>query len=113
MNGLDDSLNKEKGIVREDKIHGSLLVLNELLRVSNINWERKNDSLLQRLQWDQSQTSAVSKMFNKYYFEYYVKLTKKYILSLTLFIIIFPTFLFSLIINLKLYFHIIPLIFLH
>lgn len=67
MNGLDDSMNKEKGIVREDKIHGSLLVLNELLRVSNINWERKNDSLMQRLQWDQSQTSAVSKIYLKYF----------------------------------------------
>lgn len=59
MNGIDDSINKEKGIVRDDKIHGSLLVLNELLRVSNVNWERRNDSLMQRLQWDQSQTSAV------------------------------------------------------
>uniref|UniRef100_A0A2H8U2W2 Serine/threonine-protein kinase TOR n=1 Tax=Melanaphis sacchari TaxID=742174 RepID=A0A2H8U2W2_9HEMI len=58
MNGIDDSINKEKGIVRDDKIHGSLLVLNELLRVSNINWERRNDSLMQRLQWDQSQTNA-------------------------------------------------------
>lgn len=52
-------MNKEKGIARDDKIHGSLLVLNELLRVSNVNWERQNDSLMQRLQWDQSQTNAV------------------------------------------------------
>lgn len=59
MNGLDDLMNKEKGIARDDKIHGSLLVLNELLRVSNVNWERQNDSLMQRLQWDQSQTNAV------------------------------------------------------
>lgn len=65
MNGIDDSMNKEKGIVRDDKIHGSLLVLNELLRVSNVNWERRNDSLMQRLQWDQSQTSAVRHIFVK------------------------------------------------
>jgi len=64
MNGIDDSINKEKGIVRDDKIHGSLLVLNELLRVSNVNWERRNDSLMQRLQWDQSQTSAVRYMIH-------------------------------------------------
>jgi len=65
MNGIDDSINKEKGIVRDDKIHGSLLVLNELLRVSNVNWERRNDSLMQRLQWDQSQTSAVRYIHDK------------------------------------------------
>lgn len=59
MNGLDDSSNKEKGAARDDKIHGSLLVLNELLRVSNTNWERQNDSLMQRLQWDQNNTNAV------------------------------------------------------
>lgn len=59
MNGLDETINKEKGTSRDDKIHGSLLVLNELLRVSNINWERQNDSLMQRLQWNQSQTNAV------------------------------------------------------
>jgi len=66
INGLDESLNKEKSTARDDKIHGSMLVLNELLRVSNINWERQNDSLMQRLQWDQSQTSAVSTIYAKY-----------------------------------------------
>lgn len=65
LNGLIDL--KEKGIAREDKIHGSLLVLNELLRISNINWERQNDSLMQRLQWDQSQTSAVRYIYNNYH----------------------------------------------
>lgn len=59
MNGIDESLIREKGAARDDRIHGSLLVLNELLRVSNIHWERQNDLLMQRLQWDQSQTSAV------------------------------------------------------
>lgn len=67
MNGLIDLVNKEKGVAREDKIHGSMLVLNELLRISNINWERQNDSLMQRLQWDQSQTSAVRYIYTNYY----------------------------------------------
>jgi len=31
---------REKGVTREDRIHGSLLVLNELLRISNNEWER-------------------------------------------------------------------------
>lgn len=64
MNGIDDCINKDKGVIRDDKIHGSLLVLNELLRVSNVSWERRNDSLMQRLQWDQSQTSAVRYMIH-------------------------------------------------
>lgn len=66
MNGLDDSINKEKGVARDDRIHGSLLVLNELLRVSNVNWERQNDSLMQRLQWDQSKTNAVRRFYIKF-----------------------------------------------
>jgi FKBP12-rapamycin complex-associated protein len=66
MNGIDEALNKEKSTAREDRIHGALLVLNELLRVSNINWERQNDSLMQRLQWDQNQTSAVRYKYIKY-----------------------------------------------
>lgn len=51
---------------KSEKTHGALLVLNELLRVSNINWERQNDSLMQRLQWDQNQTSAVRYIYIKY-----------------------------------------------
>lgn len=67
MNGVFVSVTKEKGVVRDDKIHGSLLVLNELLRVSNINWESIDDSLMRKLQWDQSQTNAVRYIFAKYH----------------------------------------------
>lgn len=57
------SINKDKGSVRDDKVHGSLLVLNELLRISNIDWESQNDALMQRLQWDQNQTNSVRYIF--------------------------------------------------
>lgn len=60
--GIEEAVAKEKS----EKTHGALLVLNELLRVSNINWERQNDSLMQRLQWDQNQTSAVRYIYIKY-----------------------------------------------
>ena len=37
-----------KGSQREDKIHGSLLVLSELLRCSNAEWEEINRELEER-----------------------------------------------------------------
>ncbi|MCL4120665.1 UNVERIFIED_CONTAM: hypothetical protein GTU68_051306, partial [Idotea baltica] len=41
--GFDDP--KEKALPKDDRIHGSLLVLNELLRCSNNEWERLNKEL--------------------------------------------------------------------
>ncbi|GIX92211.1 hypothetical protein CEXT_19081 [Caerostris extrusa] len=38
VKGFNDAL-KEKGVIRDDKIHGSLLVINELLRCSNVEGE--------------------------------------------------------------------------
>ncbi|XP_071544223.1 serine/threonine-protein kinase mTOR [Panulirus ornatus] len=39
--GFEDSANnKDRSLTRDDRIHGSLLVLNELLRCSNNEWER-------------------------------------------------------------------------
>lgn len=42
---FNDTQIREKGVTREDKIHGSLLVLNELLRISNNEWERTFNEL--------------------------------------------------------------------
>ena len=40
VEGLEDTTPaKDRGYGREDRIHGSLLVLSELLRCSNANWE--------------------------------------------------------------------------
>lgn len=36
---------REKGVTREDRAHGALIVLNELLRCSNATWERKYNIL--------------------------------------------------------------------
>ena len=36
---------KEKGIAKDDRVHGALIVLNEILRCSNAVWERKYTSL--------------------------------------------------------------------
>lgn len=50
MSGFDEVFTREKGVNREDRIHGSLLVLNELLRVSNANWERTYEDFMNRLE---------------------------------------------------------------
>ncbi|XP_054269929.1 serine/threonine-protein kinase mTOR-like [Macrosteles quadrilineatus] len=50
-NGFDDTLIREKGVNRDDRVHGSLLVLNELMRCSNAQWERSYEDLMQRLQY--------------------------------------------------------------
>lgn len=53
MSGFDEMFTREKGVNREDRIHGSLLVLNELLRVSNASWERtyEDRSPLGKIRW--------------------------------------------------------------
>ncbi|KAL1122375.1 hypothetical protein AAG570_003780 [Ranatra chinensis] len=45
MSGFDEVFTKEKGVYRDDRIHGSLLVLNELFRCSNTEWERTYQTL--------------------------------------------------------------------
>lgn len=36
---------KEKGVAKDDRVHGALIVLNEILRCSNAVWERKYTTL--------------------------------------------------------------------
>lgn len=36
---------KEKGVTKDDRVHGALIVLNEILRCSNAVWEKKYTSL--------------------------------------------------------------------
>ncbi|KAK7869671.1 hypothetical protein R5R35_010033 [Gryllus longicercus] len=50
ISGLEEIVTREKGTSRDDRVHGSLLVLNELLRCSNAEWEREYEDLMTRLQ---------------------------------------------------------------
>uniref|UniRef100_A0AAU7B991 Serine/threonine-protein kinase TOR n=1 Tax=Pyrrhocoris apterus TaxID=37000 RepID=A0AAU7B991_PYRAP len=45
MSGFEEMYLKEKGVNRDDRIHGSLLVLNELFRCSNSEWENTFSSI--------------------------------------------------------------------
>ncbi|KAJ8676220.1 hypothetical protein QAD02_012006 [Eretmocerus hayati] len=51
--GFEDINSREKGFNRDDRIHGSLLVLNELLRCSNLQWEKLYEDLMERLNCSQ------------------------------------------------------------
>jgi FKBP12-rapamycin complex-associated protein len=59
-NGFDEIYTREKGVNRDDRVHGSLLVLNELLRCSNAEWERSYEELMDRVQYQQGQQASVS-----------------------------------------------------
>lgn len=47
--GFEEVYTRERGVNKEDRIHGALLILNELLRCSNIQWERNYEALMERL----------------------------------------------------------------
>jgi FKBP12-rapamycin complex-associated protein len=59
-NGFDEIYTREKGVNRDDRVHGSLLVLNELLRCSNAEWERSYEELIDQVQYQQGQQASVS-----------------------------------------------------
>lgn len=64
MAGLDETIVREKGFNRDDHIHGSLLVLNELFRISYVHWERYYEDLMQKLNFNQDAKSEVC--FHRY-----------------------------------------------
>lgn len=37
--GFDETLAKEKGMNKDDRVHGALLILNELVRISSMEGE--------------------------------------------------------------------------
>lgn len=58
VNCLEDQPVKEKGVTREDRIHGGMLIFNELLRCSHAAWERKYVNLMQTLDTQQEMSLA-------------------------------------------------------
>ncbi|KAK6628142.1 hypothetical protein RUM43_001953 [Polyplax serrata] len=62
--GLEDIYIREKGFNRDDRVHGALLVLNELLRCANIKWERTQEDLNTKLSNPPSKTQHHSEGIN-------------------------------------------------
>lgn len=68
VKGFEDSAFRERGTNREDRVHGSLLVLNELFRVAHATWERKYVGLMERLQSQpETKTDVRILKFQKFY----------------------------------------------
>ncbi|XP_030025999.2 serine/threonine-protein kinase mTOR [Manduca sexta] len=60
-----DQANRERGLSRDDHVHGALLILNELLRCSNAAWEKQYTILMQKLDTEQDSSDEMSSISTK------------------------------------------------
>lgn len=65
MTSFSDQTVRERGLSRDDHVHGALLILNELLRCSNSNWEKKYTNLMQKLDAEQDISDEMSSLNTK------------------------------------------------
>ncbi|KAJ2945763.1 hypothetical protein O0L34_g605 [Tuta absoluta] len=65
MTSFTDQPARERGLSRDDHVHGALLILNELLRCSNSTWEKKYTLLMQKLDADQDVSDEVTSLSMK------------------------------------------------
>ncbi|KAJ8712457.1 hypothetical protein PYW07_005299 [Mythimna separata] len=56
---------RERGLSRDDHVHGALLILNELLRCSNAAWEKKYTTLMQKLDSEQDISDEMTSLNSK------------------------------------------------
>ncbi|CAG9112203.1 unnamed protein product [Plutella xylostella] len=56
---------REKGLTRDDHVHGALLILNELLRCSNSAWEKKYTILMKKLDAEQEIADEIATLSTK------------------------------------------------
>ncbi|XP_063895225.1 serine/threonine-protein kinase mTor isoform X1 [Helicoverpa armigera] len=56
---------RERGLSRDDHVHGALLILNELLRCSNATWEKKYTTLMQKLDAEQDISDEMTSLSSK------------------------------------------------
>ncbi|XP_075980092.1 serine/threonine-protein kinase mTor-like isoform X2 [Anticarsia gemmatalis] len=65
MMSFADQTGRERGLSRDDHVHGALLILNELLRCSNSAWEKKYTSLMQKLDSEQDLSDEMTPLNSK------------------------------------------------
>lgn len=56
--GFDETLAKEKGMNRDDRVHGALLILNELVRISSMEGEVSSDFTLDTFSYPKAKRSS-------------------------------------------------------
>ncbi|XP_052743299.1 serine/threonine-protein kinase Tor [Bicyclus anynana] len=66
MTSFSDQM-RERFMSRDEHVHGSLLILNELFRCSNSNWEKKYTALMQKLDSEQETSDEISTLNPKMY----------------------------------------------
>ncbi|CAH0400987.1 unnamed protein product [Chilo suppressalis] len=65
VSSFTDQTIRERGLSRDDHVHGALLILNELLRCSNATWEKKYTVLMQKLDVEQETSDDMSSISSK------------------------------------------------
>lgn len=65
MSSFSDQIVRERGLNRDEHVHGALLILNELLRCSNAAWERKYTTLMQKLDSEQDNMDEMPSLNSK------------------------------------------------
>lgn len=60
MKSFTEQTIRERGLSRDDHVHGTLLIFNELLRCSNILWEKRYTMLMQKLDVEQEISDEMS-----------------------------------------------------
>ncbi|XP_050677749.1 serine/threonine-protein kinase mTOR-like, partial [Leptidea sinapis] len=65
MSAFCDHNARDRGLSRDDKVHGALLILNELLRCANSSWEKEYTSLMQKLDAGQDASDEMSSFNSK------------------------------------------------
>ncbi|XP_063386594.1 serine/threonine-protein kinase mTor-like [Cydia fagiglandana] len=65
MTSFTDQPIREKGLNRDDHVHGALLILNELLRCSNSAWEKQYTALMQKLDAEQDTSDEIMSLGTK------------------------------------------------
>jgi serine/threonine-protein kinase mTOR len=62
LSSFADHSIRERGLSRDDHVHGALLILNELLRCSNSAWEKRYTMLMQKLDTEQEASDDMSSL---------------------------------------------------
>ncbi|XP_050677035.1 serine/threonine-protein kinase Tor-like [Leptidea sinapis] len=65
MSSFCDHNARDRGLSRDDNVHGALLIINELLRCANSSWEKEYTSLMQKLDAGQDTSDEMSSFNSK------------------------------------------------
>lgn len=62
MTSFSDNPLRDRTLSRDEHVHGALLILNELLRISHSEWETKYTNLMQKLDTEKESTDEITSL---------------------------------------------------